>query len=149
MATRKHYMVSKKWGRKIRPKTASRKVQNKNGADNDTIWGKNKPLEKFWHKLASGKYVVIIYKNGKHKYMKMPNPGTQQASDLYNRFDQDEEIEAVLSSSISTDTYQEFLYPKAKNESVENVINNYKKYFESIEQIHEEGKPQMKKVMVP
>jgi hypothetical protein len=81
--------------------------------------------------------------------MKMPNPGTQQASDLYNRFDQDEEIEAVLSSSISTDTYQEFLYPKAKNESVENVINNYKKYFESIEQIHEEGKPQMKKVMVP
>jgi hypothetical protein len=44
MATRKHYMVSKKWGRKIRPKTASRKVQNKNGADNDTIWGKNKPL---------------------------------------------------------------------------------------------------------
>ena len=30
-------------------------------ADPDTVWGKNKPLEKFWRKLASGEKAVIIY----------------------------------------------------------------------------------------
>jgi hypothetical protein len=30
-------------------------------ADPDTVWGKNKPLEKLWHDLASGRKVVVIY----------------------------------------------------------------------------------------
>jgi hypothetical protein len=35
--------------------------------------GKNKPLDFFWIGLASEKYVVVIYKNEKHKYFKQPN----------------------------------------------------------------------------
>jgi hypothetical protein len=121
--------------------------------DPTSVWGKNKPLEKFWQGLASEKYVVVIYKNGKHKYVKPPNPRTQKFTDFYNNLDDDEEIEAVLSSNLSQDAYELHLYPKAKNSSVEYVIKNYKKYFKSmgapsIERI-KSGRPLMKKVRVP
>lgn len=117
--------------------------------DPTTVWGKNKPLEKFWQGLASEKYVVVIYKNGKHKYVKPPKKST----DFYNKLDDDKEIDAVLSSKLSQDAYETHLYPKAKNNSVEYVIQNYKKYFKSMgvppkEQV-ESGKPLMKKVRVP
>jgi hypothetical protein len=121
--------------------------------DPESVWGKNKPLEKFWEGLASEKYVVVIYKNGNHKYVKPPNPRTQKFNDFYNNLDEDEEVEAVLSSNLSQDAYELHLYPKAKNNTVEYVIQNYKKYFKSmgapsIERI-ESGRPLMKKVRVP
>ncbi len=111
--------------------------------DPTSVWGKNKPLQKFWESLASGKTVVAIYKNGKHKYLKPPNPGTQKSTNFYNQLYDDPEVEAVLSSDLSQDAYTVHLYPKAKDKSVEYVIKNYKKYFESL------GSPSMKKLMVP
>jgi hypothetical protein len=122
-------------------------------ADPNTVWGKNKPLEKFWQSLASGKYVVVIYKNGKHKYVKPPNALTQKSINFYNNLDDDKEIEAVLSSNLSQDAYEVYLYPKAKDKSVEYVIKNYKKYFKSMgapsKDLIESGRPLMKKVRVP
>jgi hypothetical protein len=121
--------------------------------DPTTVWGKNKPLENFWQGLASGKYVVVIYKNGKHKYVKPPNPLTQKSTNFYNKLDDDTEIEAVLSSNLSQDAYEIHLYPKAKNNSVEYVIKNYKKYFKSMgapsKELVESGRSLMKKVRVP
>ncbi len=122
--------------------------------DPTTVWGKNKPLEKFWEGLASEKYVVVIYKNGKHKYVKPPpNPRTEKSTLFYNQLDDDKEVVAVLSSNLSQDAYELHLYPKAKSKSVEEVIKNYKKYFKSmgapsIERINS-GAPLMKKVLVP
>jgi len=121
--------------------------------DPTTVWGKNKPLEKFWQGLASQKYVVVIYKNGKHKYVRPPKIFTQQSADFYNKLDGDKEIEAVLSSNFSQDAYEVYLYPKAKNNSVEYVIKNYKKYFKSMgappKDAIASGSPLMKKVRVP
>lgn len=121
--------------------------------DPTTVWGKNKPLEKFWQGLASEKYVVVIYKNGKHKYVKPPNLLTQKSTNFYNKLDDDKEIDAVLSSNLSQDAYEIHLYPKAKNNSVEYVIKNYKKYFKSMgapsKELVESGRPLMKKVRVP
>jgi hypothetical protein len=121
--------------------------------DPTSVWGKNKPLEKFWQGLASEKYVVVIYRNGKHKYVKPPNPLTQKSANFYNKLDDDKEIEAILSSNLSQDAYEIHLYPKAKNESVEYVIKNYKKYFKSFgapsKELVESGRPLMKKVRVP
>lgn len=121
--------------------------------DPTTVWGKNKPLEKFWQGLASEKYVVVIYKNGKHKYVKPPNSLTQKSTNFYNKLDDDKEIDAVLSSNLSQDAYEIHLYPKAKNNSVEYVIKNYKKYFKSMgapsKELVESGRPLMKKVRVP
>ena len=115
--------------KKIHNKTA-KKVSNVSKRvldmwkDPTTVWGKNKPLEKFWRNLASGKYVVVIYKNGKQKYVKPPNPLTQKLANFYNKLDDDKEIEAVLSSNLSQDAYEIYLYPKAKENSVEHVIKN-------------------------
>jgi hypothetical protein len=121
--------------------------------DPTSVWGKNKPLEKFWQGLASEKYLVIIYKNGKHKYVKPPNSLTQKSTNFYNKLDDDKEIDAVLSSNSSQDAYEIHLYPKAKNNSVEYVIKNYKKYFKSMgapsKELIESGRPLMKKVRVP
>ena len=102
--------------------------------------------------MASGKYVVVVYKNGKNKYVKPPN-STQKINDFYNELDDNKEIAAVISSNLSQDAYEINLYPKAKDKSVDYVIKNYKKYFKSMgplpKDLAESGKPLMKKVRVP
>ena len=97
----------------------------------ESIWGKNKPLEKFWRSLASGEKVVLIQKTGGHKIFTMPT-GKVAALKIFNTFDDDPNIIAVLSSNLSQDAYEVFLYPKAGDKSVEHVIKNYKKFFKSI-----------------
>ena len=113
-----------------------------------TVWGKNPELEKFWNGLASGKHVIIIYKNKTHKdirdikdifykvikdifykVIKLPSITTKKYKSMLNAFEEDPDIIAILSSNMSQDSYELFLYPKAKNNTVESVIKNYKKYF--------------------
>ena len=38
-------------------------------------------------------------------------------------------IKHILTSSMSVDSYELNLYPKAKNKTVEEIISNYNKYF--------------------
>ena len=97
----------------------------------ESIWGKNKPLEKFWRSLASGEKVVLIQKTGGHKIFTMPT-GKMGVRKMFNTFDDDPNIVAVLSSNLSQDAYEVFLYPKAGDKSVEHVIKNYKKFFKSV-----------------
>lgn len=151
--TRKHLTQSKKRGIIKNRRKVSKKVREmieKSNVSSETVWGKNKPLEKFWQGLASGKNVVVIYKDGKHKSIDMPNPNTQKSKKLLNDFDEDKEIVAVLSSSRSTDTYETDLYPKVKDKSVEYVIKNYKKIFKTSgsNKNAPEGEPMMKKVLL-
>ena len=96
-------------------------------ADPNTAWGKNKPLEKFWQDLASGRKVVLIYKNKSHKIYTLPT-GKVTSRKIEISFNNDPDIVAILTSAQSTDSYER-LYPKAKNKSVDYVIKNYKKYF--------------------
>ena len=123
---------------KTRPKS-KRVLQME--ADPDTVWGKNKPLEELWESLADGTKVVLIEKGGKHKIFYMPT-GKMTIRKMYNTFDDDPNIVAVLSAPLSQDAYEVYLYPKAKDKSVEYVIKNYKKYFKSFD----EGQ---KKVLFP
>ena len=51
---------------------------------------------------------------------------------LYNDFDANTDIVAVLSSNLSQDAYELYLYPKAKDHSVEHVIKHYNKYFKTM-----------------
>ena len=116
-------------------------------ADPTTVWGKNKPLEKLWEELASGKKVVLITKKGAssntHKIITMPtSPAANKKQ--YIEFDEDPNIIAVLSSNLSQDAYEVHLYPKAKDNTVEYVIKNYKKFFKPLGVI-----PNMNKVLVP
>lgn len=151
---RKHYTQSKKYGyRKTKTKPSKKvreMIEKSDTSKSETVWGKNKPLEKFWQGLASGKNVVVIYKDGKHKIIDMPNPNTQKSKKLFIDFDEDKEIVAVLSSSRSTDTYETDLYPKVKDKSVEYAIKNYKNIFKTSgsNENAAEGEPIMKKVLL-
>ena len=117
-------------GATIKNKTKKSKRVLEMEADPNSVWGKNKPLEEFWRSLASGKKVVLIEKNGHHKIVTMPT-GKVTVQKMYNDFDNDANITAVISSNLSQDAYEVYLYPKAKGKSVEYVIKNYKKYFKS------------------
>lgn len=116
-------------------------------ADPNTVWGKNKPLEELWESLADGKKVVLIEKGGKHKIFDMPT------GKMYDTFDDDPNIVAVLSAPLSQDAYEVYLYPKAKDKSVEYVIKNYKKYFKSAgpmpSDLVAKGIPAQRKVLFP
>lgn len=102
-------------------------------ADPDSVWGKNKPLEKFWQDLASGRKVVLIKKSGDYEMHTMPksthNYISQEHTDEYEQFSKDPNIVAVLTSYRSQDAYELHLYPKAKDATVDYVIKNYKKFF--------------------
>ena len=97
-----------------------------------SVWNKAKELEKFWSDLASGKNVVIIYKNNSHKYSSLPNRHTKKYKSFFTDLDSDPNVIAVLSSAISQDSYELYLYPKAKTQTVDYVIKNYAKYFKPI-----------------
>jgi hypothetical protein len=61
--------------------------------------------------------------------MPTSNTAMKKENDSLNK---DPNIIAVLSSNMSQDSYELFLYPKAKGKSVEYVIKNYKKIFKPI-----------------
>jgi hypothetical protein len=121
-------------------------------ADPDSVWGKNKPLEKFWQDLASGRKVVVIYAKPSHKIVEVPT-GKTAIRAAFDGFDADPNIVAVLSSNMSQDAYEVYLYPKVRDNSVEYVIQNYKKFFKSSgpmpADLVEKGVPAQKKVLYP
>jgi hypothetical protein len=101
----------------------NKKIQNMDvNADMDTIRNANKKLHKFWMDLADTKHSIFIYKNKSYKIIRK-NIREQQ-----EKAEDDNNVVAILDSGPSFDAYRE-LYRKAKNKSVEEVIKNYKKYF--------------------
>jgi hypothetical protein len=136
---------------KVKARAKSKRVLEME-ADPNTVWGKNRPLEELWESLASGKKVVLIEKSGKHKIFDMPT-GKMTNRKMFNTFDDDPNIVAVLSAPLSQDAYEVYLYPKAKDKTVEYVIKNYKKYFKLIgpmpKDLIEKGVPAQRKVLFP
>ena len=116
--------TSKRWSKKT-----SKTLKRKN-ANTTSVWGKNKPLEKFWRELASGKKIVIIYKNKPYKIETLPN-GPATYKKLIAQYEEDASIAALLTSNMSGDAYEINLYPRAKDKTVDEVIKDYKKYFKT------------------
>ena len=90
--------------------------------DSDVIRNKNKKLYKFWLDLANTKHSVFIYNDKSYKIIR------KNIKDEQEKAENDTNIIAILDSGPSFDAYRE-LYRKAGNKSVEEVIKNYKKYF--------------------
>ncbi len=146
-----------RWQKTTQNKTAKRKKKSVRvsamEADLETVWGKNKPLEHFWQTLASGQKVVVIYNtDDNHKIVDVPK-GKVALRAFYDSFDEDSSVVAVLSSNMSNDAYEVYLYPKAKDNTVDYVIKNYKKFFKSSgpmpADLIEKGIPAQKKVLYP
>jgi hypothetical protein len=97
-----------------------------------SIWGKNIPLEKFWNNLSSAKKVVLLYTNSPYQIINLPSRTTKKFKSIFQKFEENKDIISVLSSNESQDSYELYLYPKAKNKTVDYVIENYKKYFKPI-----------------
>jgi hypothetical protein len=100
--------------------------------DPNTVWGKNLELEHFWGELASGKKVVLMYKDKTYRYVNLPNRTTKKYKSMLDEVQEDNTIVAVLSSNRSQDAYEQYLYPKAKSKSVEYVIKHYDTFFKPI-----------------
>ena len=90
--------------------------------DSDIIRNKNKKLYKFWLDLANTKHSVFIYNDKSYKIIR------KNVKEEQEKAENDSNIIAILDSGPSFDAYRE-LYRKATNKSVEEVIKNYKKYF--------------------
>ena len=90
--------------------------------DDDAIRNKNKMLYKFWLDLANSKHGVFIYKDNSHKIIKK-NLREEQV-----KAETDGNVVAILDSGPSFGAYVA-LSRKAGDKSVEEVIKNYKKYF--------------------
>jgi len=90
--------------------------------DPNTVWGKNLPLEKWWYQLSRRGKVVLIYKNG-YKTVTVKKLWDGKLDE----FNKDDSIIHILTSTLSQDAYEVYLYPKAKNKTVKEVIANYKK----------------------
>lgn len=104
--------------------------------DPDSVFGKNMPLEKFYHLLRAN-YVVVIYNDRKHKTIKRPNRKTQKYHTFFDNLDNDPNVDAILIAPRSWDGYELRLYPSAKTKSVEFVIKHYKTYFKPL--VHPEN----------
>ena len=118
---------TKRWLRITKNKTSKKSVKNITNAiqdvDNyDIIKNKNKKLYKFWLDLANTKRSVFIYSDKSYKIIRKNIKEEQEKSEKNNN------VIAILDSGPSFDAYRE-LYRKAQNKSVEEVIMNYKKYF--------------------
>ena len=90
--------------------------------DSDIIRNKNKKLYKFWLDLANTKHSVFIYNDKSYKIIR------KNIKEEQEKAENNSNIIAILDSGPSFDAYRE-LYRKAQNKSVEEVIRNYKQYF--------------------
>ena len=109
--------------RLIKKRTRKRKIATNNI---ENIWGKNKNLEKFWRKLASGREVILVNKNDEKVNYKLPK--THPAlGNKYKELEEDDNIKAIITSGQSSDIY-ESLYKRVKNKTPKEIIKNYKKY---------------------
>lgn len=99
---------------------------------NDSVWGKNPALQRFWEELASGKSVVLMHKDGSYTNHKMPKRWSKRYYTLLTEFENDPTITAVLTSNMSQDAYEQYLYPKAKQNTVAYVLQHYKRFFKTI-----------------
>ena len=61
----------KKRTRRDKKMTKTRK-RHKETTTDANVWGKNKKLENFWRKLASGDKVILVYNNGKIVHYTLP-----------------------------------------------------------------------------
>jgi len=117
----------KRWIKISKDKSKTKKRSRiKLDKDPESIWGKNKNLEKFWCKLASGSKVILVYNTGKIVHYTLPK--TQPAKkNKYMELENNKEIKAIITSAMSSDSYEAF-YKRVNNKTHEVIIKNYKKY---------------------
>ena len=118
---------------KRKRKRLSKRLQ-KLAEDPTSSLNKNMELQKFWQKLASGKLIVLVLKNGtsqyKHMTKKTNNAQRNEWRSVEEAATRNPNVVAILVSNSSWEAY-DYLYARAKNKSVKDVVKNWKKYFKT------------------
>lgn len=118
---------TKRWLKILNDKSKTKKSKKRfNLQTSESIWGKNKKLEDFWRKLASGEEIIIVYPNDKKEIYKMPKTHSSK-SNQYKKFQNDSNIKAIITSAQSSDIY-ESLFKNHGDKSPKEIVDNYKKY---------------------
>jgi hypothetical protein len=121
----------KRKSRKRKRKRLSKRHQ-KLSEDPASSLNKNMELQKFWQKLASGKLIVLVLKNGTSQYKHMTKKTNKARWNEWRSVEEaatrNPNVVAILVSNSSWEAY-DYLYARAKNKSVKNVVKNWKKYF--------------------
>ena len=118
---------TKRWSKisNLKSKTIKSKRLLKLEKDPESVWGKNKKLEKFWRKLSTGTHVVLIYKDKLYNVVSLPRSKVADQKKL-EEYKNNPNIIAIITSAMSVDTYVS-LYKKVKDKTPDFVIKNYKK----------------------
>ena len=90
------------------------------------VWGKNKPLERLWRKLASGDQVIGVLADGTQKVFRQPKTGAARVN-AYKRLLQDPALKALITAASSSDCYER-VYRKVGSTPPAQVLRNYTKY---------------------
>ena len=123
-----------RWQKIANNKSKKSKLVNE---DEESVWGKNKKLETFWRTLAKGEKVVVIKKNTDYSIITLQK---KNVAEHLSKLNHDPNVVAILSSFMSQDAYELYLYPKAQDSSVEHVIKNYKTFFKVYGTISKDSK---------
>ncbi len=118
---------TKRWSKisNLKSKTIKSKRLLKLEKDPESVWGKNKKLEKFWRKLSTGTHVVLIYKDKPYNVVSLPRSKVADQKKI-EEYKNNPNIIAIITSAMSVDTYVS-LYKKVKDKTPDFVIKNYKK----------------------
>ena len=131
----------KRNSRKRKRKRLSKRL-HKLAEDPASSFDKNMELQKFWQKLASGKLIILIFKNGTDQYKYMTKKTNKARWNEWRSIEeeatQNPDVVAILVSNSSWDAY-DYLYARAKNKSVKDVVKNWKKYFRTSSGINSLG----------
>ena len=84
---------------------------------------KYRTLRALWERLSKGEMIILIMRDGTIKPVRRYN-----AMRVWNKVDENDKVEAVLTSSVSETAFKRF-YERAKGNTVEEVLRNYKKFF--------------------
>lgn len=128
------HQTTRRASRKTRKRNKYRlsKRLEKLAANPASSFNKNLRLQKFWQKLASGELIVLIFKNGKSQFKYITKKTSKARWNEWRSVEeaatQNPDVVAILVSNSSWEAY-DYLYAKAKNKSVKDVIKNWKKYF--------------------
>ena len=104
-------------------KTKKRKRAKKNKTRK--AYKTHRGLKSFWQKLANGKMIVLVLKNGRTKKV------TKNIKKIWKACEDDKNVKAVLTSSMSWDAFER-LEKRAKGASATEVLKKYPKYFKKI-----------------
>jgi len=121
---------TKRWQKvsNVKSKTKTKKLKQllQLKKNPESVWGKNKKLEEFWKKLASGKEIIIVYQNNKKEIYKMPKTSAAKHNQ-YIKFENDSNVKAIITSAQSSDIYEN-LFKNHGDKTPKEIIDNYKKY---------------------